>query len=983
MSSVLPRSGTGQATPDQEGDPFGANAQAGPSRTPPNGVSSSTGLTSSTRRRAPPPLTEDPTHGHASQTEFGVRVPSTGLAPNTSKPSGSFERSTSSTRTPGRASSPRSKSSPTATWTSRDQAGSSPSPRNYSRPIIQRAGSSQEDTTLGRRRRKASQASDGSPSAQRLSPLSPRQTSVKLPDDVEKAGGHAGSTSQMYPGVVLGSYEASDDQPPLDFGVDGMRFDGSMDDIMDLSAAIREEGRRGSGAGQDGATIAPWLNEDFSNQGVKPSSPPAVERQPSIQGGGGIMRETSQRQHSTSLSHFASVPSLPHARNKGTGNDTPPLPPPTSGSGQPSQAYLRTRPSSSSASEAHRVTRGSADSTQTLAATSARKGSSGQSSNDASQQGSRHPSLTDQRNSRIGSTTSYMSGGTTAAGEKKKSFFGGLMKRRTGPSVSSSEHSSSKYVYERAHVASNPPAYDTDEPSRQQRTSGSSMNANAPRSGSASNGRDPPFQSGQGYDAGRRPLSRSQPSFVSDRGISPLHEAAEPEFTLDLNLEDMDGIVDPTVAAMPAAAYRFPSLPQNAPQQPADNPPGSMLLQDALRQTVSLEKPTSGSSGSDASGRPSQAESGRQVVAEAHRQSGEPFQRSDPFSLENKLRTSDDKSYPPPSPPGMSPKHVAPRNQPRRPSQLRNVKTGSVDSEASSGDGAPLQPMAPAWVNYRPADPSMFHDPFGPGLPFPPKPTADSDGGISPSRSEDRSRQASEQTTTDRSRSGPTPDAVPERPSQGSHTGLLGVSAVWAAPESWGVEGESMGDDDGGVSSEDEDWEDPDSENGRSGSPGLNETPVMPATPTLGSLSGKAPPFGHKSMGKEEHTRQGSRPGSGATKGRPRTGNVRPGTAIRPGTAARPGTSGSAHASNLPVSSSSVGEMTILTSLAAYDPHLSSGWILQRHVVPAIDDNRRNHQRPVWSQRRALREEAHDKHETVSAREGSRSVQLLTVKVPS
>lgn len=331
-------------------------------------------------------------------------------------------------------------------------------------------------------------------------------------------------------------------------------------------------------------------------------------------------------------------------------------------------------------------------------------------------------------------------------------------------------------------------------------------------------------------------------SYVSDALISPLHEIAEPEFTLDMNLDDMEGIVDTNMAnATPAPASR----PSQAPTAAS-----SIVLQDALGSFASSSQSGSGDSG--ASG------SSRAVVSPADR---ETFTRPNPFG-ESGQGSNDGKARTPPSPHTLtlSPKHfLPPGTQPRRPSQLRNVKMGSVDSDSSVPDS--IQPLSPAWAAGSPGV-TLFHDPFGSSAAASQRPKE----GLSPLRANDPADQAT------------------------ASNAALAAAAAWAAPESWGVEGDDEPED--ATSSDEDDWAQAEE---MASVPSIDQNLLQPS---ISGSSRKPPPFGHKSMGSN-----GPRPGSStARKNRTRTANGRPNSATRPSTATRPGTSGSTNVSTSPVS---------------------------------------------------------------------------------
>lgn len=191
------------------------------------------------------------------------------------------------------------------------------------------------------------------------------------------------TTSQMYPGVVIGSFAGGEEGNTF---TGGMGFDGSMDGIMDTSATPQAVTRHGSTSGQAGANIAPWLMDD--------STAPA-------------------------LNHQASVPALPKAPYD-----------------DPTRSRNGSQPSISSAHQAFASDPaagsrlGSQESIITI-------GKSPMDQLPPLPGGGRHP--TGGRMNRYGSTTSNISAGGSIASDKKKGFLGGLLKRKTGQSVSQGE----------------------------------------------------------------------------------------------------------------------------------------------------------------------------------------------------------------------------------------------------------------------------------------------------------------------------------------------------------------------------------------------------------------------------------------------------------------------------------------------------------------------------------------------------------------
>ena len=391
-----------------------------PSRTPtredvfqgpydsPSAESSSTiaGPSSVTRKRPPPlppniDLDDAPGGQNLSNSPNWRTTPSPGASPY-------------SANSHSRPRSPHSNTTPTPVRLGeKRQSGSQ---RNFSRPLPGRI----ESYDATKRRPKASNESGGSgstsASGSRESPLA-RRLGEEPPFMLPHPFRQEDTTSQLYPGVVLGAFAGNGHGENLDFGVDGMRFDGSMDDILDLTAAGNPGPRRGSNAGQDG-NIAPWLNDD-----AEPG--PHVFRQRSRREApekGGTTRES--RKHSVQiLNHFSSVPALPKIRRHG--QDAPPVPSvPLSSVRGGSTPHIYSRPSSSG------------DKRNTTSQDSL-PGLNGKSmtSLEPSPSSTRHPSQADVRASRLPSAAST----STLVGEKKKGLFSGFMRRKPGQSTSSSE----------------------------------------------------------------------------------------------------------------------------------------------------------------------------------------------------------------------------------------------------------------------------------------------------------------------------------------------------------------------------------------------------------------------------------------------------------------------------------------------------------------------------------------------------------------
>ncbi|WVF67290.1 hypothetical protein IAT40_002041 [Kwoniella sp. CBS 6097] len=669
------------------------------------------------------------------------------------------------------------------------------------------------------------------------------------------------STSQSYPGVVIGTFAGGGATDSLGFA-QGMGFEGGMDDILDPMAAPRSTGRQGSTGGQAAPNIAPWLMDDEPSRTPTPSQTPGsitpqADERNTNRGQAATVRDSSSKKGSLPvLNHFSSVPSLPKIRRQGT---VEPIPESSSTSRAGSNPSLNNLPgaptpltsSSSSIRESGgRSRNNSNDSLQTLSAVQ-RSNRGGSPAAEAPQALPTQP--TKQHGGRIGrfgSTASNVSGtGSSGSGEKKKGFLGGLLKRRTGPSVSMASSSGPQDFG--PHI----------EPSRSSTGSASSKISNSASIGSLST---------YGLVPDRLPADsfgrtwRQGSNYVSEGAISPMQEISETPFHLDMNLDDMEGIVDPTKANVQPG---HPSRANTGSTQ-TDATSGSMALQDALMHTSSFATTVSGGESSGSSGSNGQSPAptqGRTLVGEAERLSG-PFVRN-PFSTGSSVGSLDaTKPATPPSPHTLSPKHhLPPSTQPRRPSQLRNVKMGSVDSEDS--EGGPWQPIAPSWAPTTPSGQTMFNDPFN-NLPPPAE--------VPPVNPEAASTSAG-------------PDGLA---SSGFLAPAVAGAAAWAAPESWGVEGDEVSDEDS-TTSEEDNWVAEEAESVKDGSV---KSPTSPTSPVNSpSAAKKPPPFGFKSAqnGVPKSARSSSgRPATGqARKGK--SGSGRPSTAARPGTGGRPGTSGS------------------------------------------------------------------------------------------
>jgi adenylate cyclase len=257
------------------------------------------------------------------------------------------------------------------------------------------------------------------------------------------------------------------------------------------------------------------------------------------------------------------------------------------------------------------------------------------------------------------------------------------------------------------------------------------------------------------------------PSFKSEGNISPLHEDSEHEVEqpdtgihLDTNFDDMDDIVDQNLAGVRPHTF------------------GTMGPHDAsMYHAHGASTPNAAAAG----GVP-------RNVLEANNGQGQ-FTEQNPFGGPNPPDVSPGGT--PLSPYQVSPKHsIHASTAPRRPSQLRNMRFQSIDSENSdvSSMGGPI---APSWAQGMTGDATMFNNPFERQGSI----TSIPEGGVPPmSPGMYTSPGAPEPPSLSSSLHGTAPSISP-------FAGLA-ASAAWAAPESWGVEqDDDAGDEDSDSSS--------------------------------------------------------------------------------------------------------------------------------------------------------------------------------------
>jgi len=236
----------------------------------------------------------------------------------------------------------------------------------------------------------------------------------------------ADETSKMYPGVVLGAF-AESNSGGLAFGSDEMRFDGTMDDILDSTAHPQS---RHDITSAPGANIAPWLLDDAPSLSRPESPPPDQVSQP-------VPRESPRKGSVQARNHFASVPALSKIRRQPTEILIPEAPSGSSSrkgshpsifAGSGSEAAS----SSSNSKKASRKWNGSSESVQTVGGSQPPE----RNSSPSEEPSALPPHFARQSNpavnsrmGRLDSTASNISAGSGGS-EKKKGFFGGLLRSR-------------------------------------------------------------------------------------------------------------------------------------------------------------------------------------------------------------------------------------------------------------------------------------------------------------------------------------------------------------------------------------------------------------------------------------------------------------------------------------------------------------------------------------------------------------------------
>ena len=554
-----------------------------------------------------------------------------------------------------------------------------------------------------------------------------------------------------YPGVVMDAATG--------LGFDPVKFDESMSDFMDPSAATTAVASQ-QNANAAGANIAPWLQEDeppspATSRYTSESTPPTESYERSSRAPSTYDDSSIKKKHHPS--HFPSMPTLPRLLHRhhtshstgggGTGGDDDTFTTPF-GSGA---ASLRSSSASSliqdaagtatPASNKARSVRGERRETSPAPVTMPERQGSG---------GTSHG-----RFHRFGSTAAPISPNTQP--DKKKGFLGNLLRRGTRQqslAVPSTPHPDLHPVPQRSATGLGPgrPSIST--------SVGSSKLRHQSVSSSTSTGSSSNWQS---------PLQHQRNfSFRSDE-VSPLEEV-ENEFHLNTDLDDMEGIVDPRLANMPR-----PSMMSVGSQPPSGS--SEMGLADALHHTSSFADQGASPKAGD---KPLEFQRPNPFAARSSAGSDQISSNLNQLDVSPKTSTA--------TPIGSVPSMNALTNAPRRPSQLRNVKINSIDSQSSDSSGLGSGPIAPSWAQGIVGPGSfMFKDPFSQ------RPAPGSQGSpVSPSRGVGSFEAGGPPA-------GMAPAIAPYTPS---------AAAAWAAPESWGVEADEVPEEDETSSSSgsDENW---------------------------------------------------------------------------------------------------------------------------------------------------------------------------------
>ncbi|WVN89993.1 uncharacterized protein L203_105224 [Cryptococcus depauperatus CBS 7841] len=637
------------------------------------------------------------------------------------------------------------------------------------------------------------------------------------------------SIDQVYPGVVIEPF--ADDMNTCALLGGSMQLDEMMDGILDRNAATAGLSDRGI-QGQVGPTIAPWLIDDALSRPahVMPSS---TDKR-LLEGQAATLRVKGTKRASAVLNHSSSVPYLPKDKRLGTAD--------TAGPGASIKSGVDS--SSSSINDGRQSRIGSGDSLQSFFH-KGRRNSPGDT-----EPGVPPPQGKKDRTGRFGNTSSSVSG-SGSIGEKKKRFLGGLLKRKPNPNLSL-----------------NPVANDFTSPDMRE-SSSSIPSTLSKKSPPLSPSLQKPFSS---TIERPDPFNRGwyQSEYVPQDAISPLQEIFETPFRLDMNLDDMEGIID-------TSKTHHDQHAKASSTGGTESSSGSLAFQEALHQTSSFATSVSGESVDSTRGIRIKKEGGRHLIGEAKRESM-PFLRTNPFQSDSPAGSPTGshvvKTFSPPSPHSTLPKqHLPPpvASAPRRPSTLRNVKAGPIDGQPDTpSSDASLQPISPTWTH---TSQTVFYDPFHSSSIDPQVPRSAS---LSPS-------------TIAHPSGGDRESNILNQP--------VASTAAWAAPESWGVE-TSEAPVEEVISSEEDDWLlDEELESNTSRTSRNSGNLPSPTSPTVSKASitpssvKKAPPFGFKSQLRKESNTSGTTDTAASAVARKKGKRV--GSSSRPGTAVRPGTSGS------------------------------------------------------------------------------------------
>ena len=235
------------------------------------------------------------------------------------------------------------------------------------------------------------------------------------------------ATSTQYPGVVIGQFASGQSgSGQLGFDVNTIGFDGSINDILDPSAAGKDYNRQGATSGPPAPNIAPWLTDDATPGSTPPLTP----------SGEGVPTYSPSRDHGlprkASVPGFTPITSFPKMRRNQTSESANELG--VQVRRQDSSSYF---PSNNASSDPRNPSRtASSESVATVSVPRLTPADDVPGPLQYFPGGGRHPSGSSSTKTRHSSSATVSSTSTT--GDKKKSFLGGFLKRRTGQSMSQS-----------------------------------------------------------------------------------------------------------------------------------------------------------------------------------------------------------------------------------------------------------------------------------------------------------------------------------------------------------------------------------------------------------------------------------------------------------------------------------------------------------------------------------------------------------------